>query len=62
MTSSDTPQEIKQRLKSMKKHISLMSEMKKMQIALDRLPSFAEPVPVFVPKPNMKPLRFGSYG
>jgi len=24
--------------------------------------SFAEPVPEFVSKPNMKPLRFGSYG
>jgi transposase InsO family protein len=62
MASSDTPQEMKQRLKSMKKHISLMSEMKEMQIALDRLPSFAEPVPQFVSKPNMKPLRFGSFG
>jgi hypothetical protein len=62
MASSDTPEEIKQRLKSMKKHIGLMPEMKKMQIALDRLPSFAEPVPEFVSKPNMKPLRFGSLG
>jgi hypothetical protein len=33
-----------------------------MQQALDKLPSFAEPVPEFVSKPNMKPLRFGSYG
>jgi len=63
MASSDTPEEIKQRLKSMKKCISLMSEMKKMQTALDRLPSFAEPVPEFVSRAGgMKPLLFGSKG
>ena len=39
-----------------------MGEMKKMQQALDKLPSFAEPVPEFIHKPNMKPLRFGSLG
>jgi guanylate kinase len=43
--SSETQEEIKERLKSMKKHISLMSEMKKMQIALDKLTSMVEPVP-----------------
>ena len=62
MVSSDTPEEIKQHLKSLKKRITLMSEMKKMQIALDRLPSFAELVPEFIYKQNMKPLLFGSYG
>ena len=62
MSSVATPEEIKKRLKSMKKHIGLMGEMKDMQIALDKLPSFAEPVPEFVSKPGMKPLRFGSYG
>jgi hypothetical protein len=36
--------------------------MKKMQIALDRLPTLAEPVPEFISKPNMKPLRSGSFG
>ena len=63
MASSDTPEEIKQRLKSLKKRISLMSEMKKMQTALDRLPSFAEPVPEFVSRAGgLKPLLFGSKG
>jgi len=62
MSSPNIPDEIKQRLQSLKKHFSLMTEMKKMQIALDKLPSFAEPVPMFVSKPGMKPLRFGSLG
>jgi hypothetical protein len=62
MASADTPEEIKQHLKTKKKSIRLMSEMKKMQTALERLPSFAEPVPEFISKPNMKPLRFGSHG
>jgi hypothetical protein len=62
MASSGTSEEIKQRLKSMKKQLSLMSEMKEMQRALDRLPSLAEPVPEFIYKPKMKPLRFGPFG
>ena len=62
MASPDIPEETKQRLKSIKKQIFLMTEMKEMQTALDRLPSFAEPVPVFIFRPNMKPLLFGSYG
>jgi len=62
MTSPNLSDEVKHRLKSIKKGISVMTEMKKMQIALDRLPSFADPVPEFVSKPNMKPLRFGSLG
>jgi hypothetical protein len=60
--SSDTPEEIRQRLKSLKKRVGLMSRIKKTRTALDRLSSFAEPVPGFVSKPNTKPLRFGSYG
>jgi len=62
IASDNTPEEIKRKLKAKKKRISLMTEMKKMQIALDRLPSFADPVPELVSRPNMKPLRFGSYG
>jgi hypothetical protein len=62
LSSNNTSEEIKRRLISLKKHISLMTEMKNMQQALDKLPSFAEPVPEFVTKPNMKPLRFGIYG
>ena len=62
MASSDIPEEIKQRLIAVKKDTSLMSEMKKMQIALDNLPSFAEPVPEFISRPSLRPLRFGSYG
>jgi hypothetical protein len=42
ISSSERPEEIKERLKSMKKQLSLMSEMKKMQSALGRLPSFTE--------------------
>jgi len=62
MTSPNLSDEVKHRLKSIKKGISVMTEMKKMQNALDKLPSFAEPVPEFVCKPKMKPLRFGSLG
>jgi len=62
MFSANTPEEIKRHLKSMKKRINLMTEMKKMQEALDKLPASAEPVPEFFYKPGMKPLRFGSNG
>jgi len=62
LSSANISDEIKQRLMIMKSNIDLMTEMKKMQQALDKLPSFAEPVPEFVSKPGMKPLRFGSYG
>ena len=62
MSSAETPDKIKIHLKTLKKHTNLMSEMKKMQLALDKLPSFAEPVPEFVSISKMKPLRFGSYG
>jgi len=61
--SDNTPEEIKQNLKKIKKRINLMAEMKKMQQALDKLPSFAEPVPEFVSRARgMKPLLFGSKG
>jgi hypothetical protein len=36
--------------------------MKKMRQALDKLTSFAEPVPGLVFRTGMKPLRFGSNG
>jgi len=62
VSSADTSDEIKNRLKVLKRRVNLMAEMKKMQLALDKLPSFAEPVPEFVFKPGMKPLLFGSYG
>ena len=62
VSSPNLSDEVKQRLKSIKKGISAMTEMKKMQNALDKLPPFAEPVPEFVSKPKMKPLRFGSPG
>jgi hypothetical protein len=62
LSCADTAKEIKLRLKTLKQRINLMTEMKDMQVALDKLPGMAEPVPDFVWKPNMKPLRFGSYG
>jgi transposase InsO family protein len=62
LSSPTIPEEVKQRLQFIKKGISVMTEMKKMQNALDKLPSFADPVPEFVSKPKMKPLRFGSLG
>jgi len=50
----------KQKLISQKKKINIMFEMEQMQIAIDMLPSMAVPVPVFVSKGGLKPLRFGS--
>jgi len=46
----------------LKKKINLMVEMKHRRQAIDKLPSLAEPVPVFVVKQGMKPLLFGSFG
>ena len=60
VASSDLSLNIKNSLISQKKKINLMAEMKHMQKAIERLPSLAEPVPVFVPKGGMKPLLFGS--
>ena len=63
MTSANTPEKIKKNLISLKKRLNLMTEMKKMQQALDKLPSFAEPVPEFISRAGgMKPLLFGSLG
>ena len=60
VSSSGFTEEIKNRLISQKNQIHLISEMEQMQSAIDRLPSLTGPVPVFVPKGGMKPLRFGS--
>ena len=62
MNCYDTSEEIKLRLKALKKRINLMTEMKQIQLALDKLPSFAEPVPEVVSRLGMKPVLFGSYG
>jgi len=63
ISSNNVPEKIKQNLRTLKKKLNLMAEMKKMQQALDNLPSFAEPVPEFVSRASgMKPLLFGSYG
>ena len=60
IASPDFTDEIKKELISQKKQIHLISEMEQMQCAIDKLPSLAEPVPVFVSKGGMKPLLFGS--
>ena len=60
VSSSGFTDKIKMRLTSEKKQINLMFEMEQMQKAIDRLPSLAEPVPIFIPKGGMKPLLFGS--
>jgi len=63
VSSVNTPDDIILKLKKLKKGMNLMTEMKKMQQALDKLPSFAEPVPEFVSRASgMKPLLFGSLG
>ena len=63
VSSVNTPDDIILKLKKLKKGMNLMTEMKKMQQALDKLPSFAEPVPEFVSRAkDMKPLLFGSLG
>ena len=63
LSSGNTPEIIKNHLRNLKKEMNLMTEMKKMQQALDKLPSFAEPVPEFVSRVGgMKPLLFGSLG
>ena len=58
--SPDFTEDIKNELISQKEKLNLMSEMEQMQKAINKLPSFAEPVPVFVSKGGMKPLLFGS--
>ena len=60
IASSERTLNLKNSLITQKGKINLMTEMKHMQKAIERLPSLAEPVPVFVPKGGMKPLLFGS--
>jgi hypothetical protein len=60
IASPDCTTEIKNVLVAQKKQINLISEMEKMQKAIDRLSALAEPVPVFVSKGGFKPLLFGS--
>ena len=62
LATEDTPEELKKRLCSLKEQLDLMGEMRMMQKAIDKLPDLADPVPVFVSKRGMKPLRFGSQG
>jgi transposase InsO family protein len=62
LSDTGTPAALKQQLLDLKQNIDLMAEMKLMQKAIDKLPSLADPVPVFVPKRTLKPLRFGSQG
>jgi hypothetical protein len=62
VTDPGAPEALKLCLRSLKKKTNLMVEMKHMQQAIDKLPSLAEPVPVFVVKQGMKPLLFGSLG
>jgi hypothetical protein len=54
------PEALILRLRSLRKGINLMSEMRHMQRAVNNLSSFAEPVPVFISKGGLKPLLFGS--
>jgi transposase InsO family protein len=58
----DVPQEHKDRIESLKRSIDLMGEMKLMQQAIDKLPSQADPVPMFVSTRVLKPLRIRPYG
>jgi len=60
IASFDFDIKIKKGLVLKKKQINLMAEMQRMQKAIDKLTALAEPVPMFVPKGGMKPLRFGS--
>jgi hypothetical protein len=60
IASVEFSKDLKKNLVSQKKQINLITEMELMQKAIDRLLAIAEPVPVFVPKGGMKPLRFGS--
>jgi hypothetical protein len=62
LADTDTPQALKVKLRSLKKQINLMAEMKHMQQVVDKLPSLAEPVPVFISQRTLKPLLFGSLG
>jgi hypothetical protein len=56
------PRKIKRRMQALKADIDLMGEMKLMQQAIDKLPSQADPVPVFVSNRILKPLRIRPNG
>jgi hypothetical protein len=56
------PQALKGSLAARKAAVDLMGWMVLMKQAIDRLPALADPVPGFVSKRALKPLRFGSYG
>jgi transposase InsO family protein len=56
------PQQLRDRMQALKADIDLMGEMKLMQQALDKLPSLADPVPVFVSNRVLKPLRIRPHG
>lgn len=62
LTDPQTPEALKIRLRSLGKRINLMSEMRHMRQAMEKLSSAAEPVPLLVAKRGMKQLFFGSHG
>jgi len=62
VSDGEVPGELRDKLVARKAAINLVAEMEAMQKAIDRLPSFADPVPEFVPKRGLKPLLFGSRG
>jgi hypothetical protein len=60
LASNSFSEDLKKLLITQKNDIDLLYEMEQMNIALDNLDTFAQPVPAFVSKGGMKPLRFGS--
>jgi len=62
VSDGEVPEELRGELVAKKAAINLVAEMEAMQKAIDKLPSFADPVPEFVPKRGLKPLHFGSRG
>jgi len=62
LAEDNIPQEHKENLMQLKSQIDLITEMTLMNQALDKLCASAVPVPQFVSKRYMKPLRFGSRG
>ena len=62
LSDPEIKEPLKIRLRSLKKQINLMTEMKKMQQAIEVLPSVAEPVPLFIAKRGMKNMIFGNHG
>jgi len=60
VSDGEVPGELRDKLVAKKAAINLVAEMEAMQKAIDRLPSFADPVPELAPKRGLKPLLFGS--